>query len=91
MLSKNHFLRELNLAEAGLDSSEAIALAECLPENSTLTRLDLSRNPQITMAGVLALSISIKMNHTLTFLDINISVSCFFFFCLFETNARGKE
>ncbi|KAI9249732.1 hypothetical protein BDA99DRAFT_523496 [Phascolomyces articulosus] len=71
-LSRNHFLRELNLAGTELDSSSAIALAECLPENSTLSRLDLSRNPQITMAGVLALSISIKMNHTLTFLDINI-------------------
>ncbi|KAI7860953.1 hypothetical protein BDC45DRAFT_493176 [Circinella umbellata] len=71
-LSRNHFLRELNLAGTELDSSSAIALAECLPENSTLARLDLSRNPQITMAGVLALAISIKMNHTLTFLDINI-------------------
>ncbi|KAI8138291.1 hypothetical protein BJV82DRAFT_631768 [Fennellomyces sp. T-0311] len=71
-LSRNHFLRELNLAGTDLDSSAAIALAECLPENSTLARLDLSRNPQITIAGVLALSISIKMNHTLTFLDINI-------------------
>ncbi|KAI9488697.1 hypothetical protein BDB00DRAFT_847025 [Zychaea mexicana] len=71
-LSRNHFLRELNLAGTDLDSSAAIALAECLPENSTLSRLDLSRNPHITMAGVLALSISIKMNHTLTFLDINI-------------------
>lgn len=73
-LSKNHFLQELNLAETSIDSSAAIALAECLPENSTLARLDLSRNPHITMAGVLALSISIKMNHTLTFLDINIPV-----------------
>lgn len=27
------------------------------------------------MAGILALAISIKMNHTLTFLDINIPVS----------------
>ncbi|KAI7876183.1 RNI-like protein [Lichtheimia hyalospora FSU 10163] len=71
-LAKNHFLHELNLAGTGLDSSAAITLAECLPENSTLSRLDLTRNPHIDMAGVLALSISIKMNHTLTFLDINI-------------------
>ena len=74
-LAKNHFLHELNLAGTGLDSSAAIALAECLPENSTLSRLDLTRNPHIDMAGVLALSISIKMNHTLTFLDINIPAS----------------
>lgn len=74
-LAKNHFLQELNLAGTGLDSSAAITLAECLPENSTLSRLDLTRNPHIDMAGVLALSISIKMNHTLTFLDINIPVS----------------
>lgn len=77
-LSKNHFLQELNLADTDLDSGAAIALAECLPENSTLSRLDLSKNPHITIAGLLALSISIKMNHTLTFLDINIPVSLSF-------------
>jgi hypothetical protein len=67
-------LQSLNLSETQLDSSTAIALAEALPENASLSRLDLSKNPHIEMAGVLALAISIKMNHTLTFLDINIPV-----------------
>ncbi|RUS32125.1 hypothetical protein BC938DRAFT_476228 [Jimgerdemannia flammicorona] len=52
--------------------SGAIALAECLPENKALVRLDLSSNPGIDIAGVMALSVSIKMNHTLTYLDVNV-------------------
>ncbi|KAI9032742.1 hypothetical protein CLU79DRAFT_830579 [Phycomyces nitens] len=71
-LARSPGLIELNLADTALGSSAAIALAEALPENSQLTRLDLSRNPLVTMAGVLALSVSIRMNDTLTFLDINI-------------------
>ncbi|KAI8978434.1 hypothetical protein BDB01DRAFT_799847 [Pilobolus umbonatus] len=74
-LSYNTRLESLNLSETQLDSSATIALAEALPENRTLSRLDLSNNPKIDIAGVLALSISIKMNHTLTFLDINIPFS----------------
>ncbi|GAN04490.1 hypothetical protein MAM1_0065d03950 [Mucor ambiguus] len=71
-LARNTSLQSLNLSETQLDSSTAIALAEALPENASLCRLDLSKNPHIDMAGILALAISIKMNHTLTFLDINI-------------------
>lgn len=63
------------MADVGLSTEAAIALAECLPENSSLVRLDLSRNPNIQIAGLLALSVSIKMNHTITFIDINIPVS----------------
>ncbi|KAL7323903.1 hypothetical protein PS15p_210493 [Mucor circinelloides] len=71
-LTRNSCLQSLNLSETQLSSSTAIALAEALPENASLCRLDLSKNPHIDMAGILALAISIKMNHTLTFLDINI-------------------
>ncbi|KAI8882530.1 RNI-like protein [Backusella circina FSU 941] len=71
-LSRNRKLSSLNLSNTRLDSSATITLAEALPENTTLTRLDLSKNPSIQVAGILALSISIKMNQTLTFLDINI-------------------
>ncbi|KAL0143139.1 hypothetical protein V8B55DRAFT_1474661 [Mucor lusitanicus] len=71
-LARNTCLQSLNLSETQLDSSTTIALAEALPENASLCRLDLSKNPHIDMAGILALAISIKMNHTLTFLDINI-------------------
>ncbi|CEP15772.1 hypothetical protein [Parasitella parasitica] len=71
-LTRNSSLQSLNLSETRLGSSTAIALAEALPENTALCRLDLSKNPGIDMAGILALAISIKMNNTLTFLDINI-------------------
>ncbi|KAI9475518.1 MAG: hypothetical protein EXX96DRAFT_573622 [Benjaminiella poitrasii] len=72
LLAHESRLDDINLSATQLESSSVIALAEALPENTTLNRLDLSQNPRIDMAGVLALSISIKMNHTLTFLDINI-------------------
>ncbi|KAI7899019.1 uncharacterized protein BX663DRAFT_522862 [Cokeromyces recurvatus] len=72
LLMHNSSLESLNLSATQLESSSVIALAEVLPENTVLTRLDLSKNPKIDIAGLLALSISIKMNHTLTFLDINI-------------------
>lgn len=52
-----------------------IALAECLSENRSIVRLDLSRNPKIQLAGLLAISASMKMNQTITFIDINIPVS----------------
>ncbi|KAF1807740.1 hypothetical protein V8B55DRAFT_1468399 [Mucor lusitanicus] len=71
-LNVNQSLKDLCLADVGLSTEAAIALAECLPENSSLVRLDLSRNPNIQIAGLLALSVSIKMNHTITFIDINI-------------------
>lgn len=77
-LARNSCLQSLNLSNTQLDSSTAIALAESLPENNYLSRLDLSKNPNIEMAGILALAVSIKMNHTLTFLDINIPVNSFF-------------
>lgn len=75
--SRNSSIESLNLSETQLDSGAVIALAEALPENMSLARLDISKNPMIDTGGVLALAISIKMNHTLTFLDINIPVSCF--------------
>ncbi|ORX46078.1 RNI-like protein [Hesseltinella vesiculosa] len=74
-LLRNKSLQELKLADTGLDASAAIALAEILPMNDTLTRLDLSGNNAISLAGLLALSVSIKMNNVLTFLDITIPVN----------------
>lgn len=43
-----------------------------MPENTSLVRLDLSKNPRIDIGGLMALSVSIRMNHTITFIDINI-------------------
>jgi hypothetical protein len=52
-----------------------VALAECLPENTALTRLDLSRNPDIDLAGFMALLSGLRLNSTLVFLDLSIPVS----------------
>ncbi|KAI9300298.1 hypothetical protein BJ944DRAFT_273247 [Cunninghamella echinulata] len=71
-LLRNDTLQELKLVNTDLDATATITLAEVLPMNTTLNRLDLSENPSISLAGILALSISIKMNSTLTFLDISI-------------------
>ncbi|ORZ23359.1 hypothetical protein BCR42DRAFT_134371 [Absidia repens] len=68
----NHSLSNLALAETGLGSEAAVALAECLPENTTLCRLDLSRNPAIDLAGILALLSGLKLNTTMVFLDVNV-------------------
>ncbi|KAI9027501.1 hypothetical protein CLU79DRAFT_580888 [Phycomyces nitens] len=68
----NQSLKDLSLAATELGSEAAIALAECLPENSSLNRLDVSKNPAIDIAGLLSLSTAIKINYTLTFLDVNI-------------------
>ncbi|GAA5805982.1 hypothetical protein HPULCUR_011509 [Helicostylum pulchrum] len=71
-LNVNRSLKDLRLTDTGIGTEAAIALAECLPENNSLVRLDLSRNPQIEIAGLMAISVSIRMNHTITFIDINI-------------------
>ncbi|KAI8138295.1 hypothetical protein BJV82DRAFT_631776 [Fennellomyces sp. T-0311] len=71
----NWTLKELNMSAAGLTSEAAIYLAECLPENRALRRLDLSKNLGIDLAGLLALSASVRLNETLTFLDVNIPPS----------------
>ncbi|KAG2229426.1 hypothetical protein INT48_004937 [Thamnidium elegans] len=71
-LNINRSLKDLRLTDTDIGTEAAIALAECLPENNSLVRLDLSRNPQIKIAGLMAISVSIRMNHTITFIDINI-------------------
>ncbi|GAA5981633.1 hypothetical protein JCM11641_003924 [Rhodosporidiobolus odoratus] len=63
-------LKRLFLNHASLTSESAIALAEFLPE-SRLLHLDLTDN-DIDISGVLALSVSLKMNHTLRCLDVQI-------------------
>ena len=55
----------------------AVYLAECLPENRALRRLDLTQNMGIDLAGLMALSASVRLNDTLTYVDINIPVSIY--------------
>jgi hypothetical protein len=57
-----------------MSSEDAIALAEVLPETKHLSRLDVSQNPDLDLAGLMALSISIKLNYSITCLEVTIPV-----------------
>lgn len=54
-----------------MTSAGAIALAEFLPESTSLLHLDLTMN-DLGIAGVMALSSGLKANHTMRCLDLNI-------------------
>lgn len=71
-LTLNHSIRSIFLSNTSLGSEGAVALAEMLPETKTLTRLDLSQNPSVSYAGLLALSISARLNFSITCLDVSI-------------------
>ncbi|KAF8953354.1 hypothetical protein BGZ46_003230 [Entomortierella lignicola] len=71
-LAFNRTLTKLTLSNTGLQSEGAIALAEFLPETRTLTQLDLTGNDLVDIAGVMALSVSIRINKSLTCLDMNV-------------------
>ncbi|KAG0272625.1 hypothetical protein BGZ95_011603 [Linnemannia exigua] len=68
----NKTLTKLSLSNTGLQSEGAIALAEFLPETRTLVQLDLTGNDLVDIAGVMALSVSIRMNKSITCLDMNV-------------------
>lgn len=68
----NSNLKRVFLNSTDLSSEGAIALAEFLPEAKSLIHLDLTGNFDIDIAGVMALSVSVKMNRTLRCLDLNI-------------------
>lgn len=59
------------MASTGLTSLGAIALAEFLPESTSLLHLDLTMN-NLDVAGVMALSSGLKANHVMRCLDLNI-------------------
>jgi hypothetical protein len=54
-----------------MTSAGAIALAEFLPESTSLLHLDLTLN-NLDIAGVMALSSGLKANHVMRCLDLNI-------------------
>ena len=62
------------MASTGLTSLGAIALAEFLPESTSLLHLDLTMN-NLDVAGVMALSSGLKANHVMRCLDLNIPPS----------------
>ncbi|KAI0072487.1 RNI-like protein [Panus rudis PR-1116 ss-1] len=67
----NNALKRLFLSSTNLTSAGAIALAEFLPESTSLLHLDLTMN-QLDLAGVMALSHGLKGNHIMRCLDLNI-------------------
>jgi len=71
-LTINRSLKRLFLNGCDLTSQGAIALAEFLPEAASLIHLDLTDNHEIDIAGVMALSVAVKMNTSLRCLDLNI-------------------
>ena len=68
----NTSLRRLFLSDTGLTTEGAIALAEFLPESRTLLHVDLTSNPLIEAAGVMAISVGLKSNSTIRCLDLSI-------------------
>ncbi|KAH7929207.1 RNI-like protein [Leucogyrophana mollusca] len=67
----NTALKRLFLSSTALTSAGAIALAEFLPESTSLLHLDLTQNA-LDLAGVMALSGGLKANRVLRCLDVNI-------------------
>ncbi|KAM6494674.1 hypothetical protein JOM56_009297, partial [Amanita muscaria] len=67
----NSALKRLFLSGTQMSSAGAIALAEFLPESTSLLHLDLTNNV-LDIAGVMALSSGLKSNHVMRCLDLNI-------------------
>jgi len=67
----NTALKRLFLSSTSMTSAGAIALAEFLPESTSLLHLDLTNN-NLDIAGVMALSSGLKANHVMRCLDLNI-------------------
>ncbi|CCM02426.1 uncharacterized protein FIBRA_04524 [Fibroporia radiculosa] len=67
----NDALKRLFLSSTSMTSVGAIALAEFLPESTSLLHLDLTLN-HLDLAGVMALNSGLKANHIMRCLDLNI-------------------
>uniref|UniRef100_A0A0N5AA97 Leucine-rich repeat-containing protein 34 n=1 Tax=Syphacia muris TaxID=451379 RepID=A0A0N5AA97_9BILA len=80
-LLANTSLQRLGLQATGLDCECAIVLAECIADNKVLVRIDLRDNANIGSAGLLALHLAMKMNTSITLLDLDYSC----------TNSKVKE
>ncbi|KAK5977329.1 Leucine Rich repeat-containing domain protein, partial [Trichostrongylus colubriformis] len=66
-------LHRIGLQCTQLNCQGAILLAECLADNSTLIRVDLRDNPGIGSAGLLALHSAMKINHSISLLNLDQS------------------
>lgn len=83
-LLANTSLQRLGLQATGLDCQCAIVLAECIADNKVLVRVDLRDNAQIGSAGLLALHLAMKMNTSITLLDLDYT-------CTNINNSKVKE
>ncbi|KAJ1876564.1 hypothetical protein LPJ66_012292, partial [Kickxella alabastrina] len=70
VVTQNQTLKGLFMSGTNMTSAGAIVLAECLPELQCLERLDVSENPAIDVAGLMALSASIKLNKSLICVEV---------------------
>ncbi|KHJ96265.1 leucine Rich repeat-containing domain protein [Oesophagostomum dentatum] len=77
-------LRRLGLQNTQMTCQSAILLAECLADNSTLIRVDLRDNPGIGSAGLLAIHSAMKINESISLLNLDQS-------CIVATNVKKAE
>ncbi|KAE9416723.1 hypothetical protein Angca_004343, partial [Angiostrongylus cantonensis] len=66
-------LRRLGLQNTHMTCQSAILLAECLADNTTMVRVDLRDNPGIGSAGLLALHSAMKINTSISLLNLDQS------------------
>ncbi|VDK48074.1 unnamed protein product [Anisakis simplex] len=83
-LLANSSLQRLGLQATNLDCQSAIVLAECIADNKVMVRIDLRDNLQIGSAGLLALHLAMKMNTSITLLNLDYS-------CAKSNSAKVKE
>ncbi|EYB90983.1 hypothetical protein Y032_0211g2174 [Ancylostoma ceylanicum] len=76
-------LRRLGLQNTQMTCQSAILLAECLADNSTLIRVDLRDNPGIGSAGLLAIHSAMKINGSISLLNLDQS-------CIVATNVKVR-
>ncbi|KAK0410981.1 hypothetical protein QR680_005416 [Steinernema hermaphroditum] len=77
-------LQRLGLQHTKLNCQSAIVLAECIADNDVLVRIDLRENEGIASAGLLALHLAMKMNTSITSLDLDAS-------CTLSKNSKVVE
>lgn len=68
----NTNLKRLFLSDTSLGTQGAIALAEFLPEARHLLHLDLTANPSLEVAGIMALAVGLRSNRLIRCLDLSI-------------------
>lgn len=73
-LVSNRSLKRIFLANTGLRPEGAIALAEGIPEMTSILHLDLTENA-IAEAGLMALGAAAKTNSTLRCIDVSVDLS----------------